>query len=65
MQMMNIKPDSVRIDESSVTSRMCDQPGVVGENDSWNNNKKSMIILEHHCEECDLEYISDDQQYLA
>lgn len=34
MQMMNMKPDSVRMDESRPTRRMCDQPGVVGEKES-------------------------------
>lgn len=34
MQIMNMKPDSVRIEDSRPTRRMCDQPGVVGEKDS-------------------------------
>lgn len=33
-QMINMNPDSVRIVDSNATSRKCDQPGVVGENDN-------------------------------
>lgn len=33
-QMMNMNPDSVKIVDNNATSRKCDQPGVVGENDS-------------------------------
>lgn len=34
IQMINIIPDTVRIDERRATKRKCDHPGVVGENDS-------------------------------
>lgn len=33
-QMINMNPDSVNMDDSNATSRKCDHPGVVGENDS-------------------------------
>lgn len=38
-QMMNMKPDSVKIVDSNATSRKCDHPGVVGENESWKYKK--------------------------
>lgn len=34
MHTMNIKPDRIKIVDSNVTRRMCDHPGVVGENDN-------------------------------
>jgi hypothetical protein len=34
IEIINIKPESVRIDESRAISRKCDQPGVVGEKES-------------------------------
>lgn len=34
-QTMNMKPDKIRIVDSKATSRKCDQPGVVGENESY------------------------------
>lgn len=45
MQIMNMKPDIVRIDDSNPTSLTCDHPGVVGENDSYKD--KEHILCSH------------------
>lgn len=34
MQIININPDIVRMDDNRPTKRTCDHPGVVGENES-------------------------------
>lgn len=44
---MIITTEIVKIDDKSVMRRKCDQPGVVGENESYTRERKKNEIILH------------------
>lgn len=50
---INIKPDKIRIVDSSATSRKWDHPGVVGENESCEKQEmaSTKLIRKYVCED--------------
>lgn len=42
---INMKPDSIKIVDNKATNRKCDQPGVVGENESCEKRKEKLVLL--------------------